>query len=135
MTDPAPAGPAYIYRAVCDRVVDGDTVIANVDLGFNVHIIVPVRIRGVNAPEVHGPTKDAGLEAAEYLEHTLFEWRAAGEYATPFPLPLLIRSYKDARSFERWVCDIWTRNHYDTTTEWMSVADLIIEAGHGTRIP
>ena len=41
----------YIYKAKLQRVVDGDTVDAQVDLGFDIHKIIRIRLVGINAPE------------------------------------------------------------------------------------
>lgn len=61
----APECGLYTYRAEIVRVVDGDTVVANVDLGFNIwrhdeHL----RLVGIDTPE-HG--KDGAKEATEAL--------------------------------------------------------------------
>jgi len=41
----------FIYNATCLRVVDGDTLDALVDLGFNVHIKQRIRLYGVDTWE------------------------------------------------------------------------------------
>lgn len=104
----------FIYSATCDRVIDGDTIIAQVDLGFRVYIKIPIRVRGVNAPELHGATKEAGLAAKQYVTDLL-----AGK-------TLLVQSFKDDQSFARWVCDVWV----DTSL----LADLVINSGHGVKL-
>lgn len=48
----APFEP-YQYRATCARVVDGDTYHLDVDLGFHAGITIPVRLRGVDTPELN----------------------------------------------------------------------------------
>lgn len=40
------------YRIKINRVVDGDTVDARIDLGFSVHINVRIRVYGIDTPEV-----------------------------------------------------------------------------------
>jgi micrococcal nuclease len=42
----------YEYRALITRVVDGDTVWAEVDLGCDVRIKLTLRLAGINAPEL-----------------------------------------------------------------------------------
>jgi micrococcal nuclease len=52
------------------RVVDGDTVDALVDLGFNVKIKIRIRLNGINAPESRTRDKNEkklGLAAKERL--------------------------------------------------------------------
>jgi micrococcal nuclease len=39
------------YPATIEQVVDGDTVIAEIDLGLNVRMVQYVRLAGLNAPE------------------------------------------------------------------------------------
>lgn len=57
----------YEYRATILRVVDGDTVEAQVDLGFNVFVVQTFRLYGINAPEVNGESRVRGVAATRYL--------------------------------------------------------------------
>ena len=45
----------YSYKAKLGRVVDGDTVWLDVDLGFNIWAHLGFRLEGINTPEVVGP--------------------------------------------------------------------------------
>lgn len=58
----------YFYRAKVLRIVDGDTVDLQIDLGFSVFIKQRCRLFGINAPEKRGATKEAGLAAQAFLE-------------------------------------------------------------------
>lgn len=63
---------AYSYRAVVVRVIDGDTVVADLDLGLGVWLRgYSYRVAGVDAPELHGASKVAGEVAKTYLEELL----------------------------------------------------------------
>lgn len=42
-------------------VHDGDTCTLLLDLGFDIHRIVTVRLQGLDAPEVRGQSREAGL--------------------------------------------------------------------------
>ena len=42
----------YTYVAMLERVVDGDTLVARVDLGFRTWITQKFRLRGIDTPEV-----------------------------------------------------------------------------------
>lgn len=42
----------YNYKAKTVRVIDGDTVVLDIDLGFNIHHISPCRLYGINAYEL-----------------------------------------------------------------------------------
>jgi len=59
-----PNSPPYCYRAVVLRVVDGDTVHAEIDLGLETCRRVKLRLLGVYAPELREP---GGPEARDYL--------------------------------------------------------------------
>jgi micrococcal nuclease len=65
----------YIYRIKqITRVIDGDTVDADIDLGFDISLTKRIRLAGIDAPESR--TSDAnekkyGLEAKEWLKHAL----------------------------------------------------------------
>ena len=41
----------YTYKAKLDRVVDGYTVDANIDLGFDITIHKRIRLAGIDSPE------------------------------------------------------------------------------------
>ena len=60
----------YEYKAKLDRVVDGDTVDALIDLGFDVWVKKRIRLEGIDAPETRTrdlEEKDRGLATKERL--------------------------------------------------------------------
>ena len=63
----------YIYRIKeIHKVVDGDTIDASIDLGFDISLEKRIRLAGVDTPESR--TSDAnekkyGLESKEWLKH------------------------------------------------------------------
>lgn len=64
----------YIYSAELIRVVDGDTIDAWIDLGFNITVRRRIRLWGIDAPETR--TRDLvekaeGIQAMERLEEIL----------------------------------------------------------------
>jgi micrococcal nuclease len=59
----------YEYQAKVNRVIDGDTVVLDVDLGFNIWLAGnSFRLLGCNARELHEP---GGKEARENLKARL----------------------------------------------------------------
>ena len=48
----------YTYKAKLDRVVDGDTVDANIDLGFDISIHKRIRLAGIDTPETRTRDKE-----------------------------------------------------------------------------
>ena len=64
----------YEYKAIVDRVVDGDTIDCTIDLGFSTWKKVRVRMEGMNAPESRTrdkEEKELGLAAKARLEEIL----------------------------------------------------------------
>ena len=63
----------YIYRIrSIHKVVDGDTIDADIDLGFDISLTKRIRLAGVDTPESR--TSDAnekkyGLQSKEWLKH------------------------------------------------------------------
>ena len=54
----------YEYNATLIRIVDGDTVWVDVDLGLDIHHQIDLRLYGINAPEMK--TK-AGQDSRAHL--------------------------------------------------------------------
>jgi endonuclease YncB( thermonuclease family) len=42
---------AYVYRATCERVIDGDTYVLRIDLGFRCAVSFEARLHGIDCPE------------------------------------------------------------------------------------
>lgn len=66
----------YEYKANLDRVVDGDTLDVDVDMGFKITTNQRIRLGGLNTPEIfHVDTTSAdykkGLKAKKYVERRL----------------------------------------------------------------
>ena len=64
----------YTYKIKLDRVVDGDTIDAHIDLGFDVSIKKRIRFMGINTPESRTrdlEEKAKGLAAKDRLKQLL----------------------------------------------------------------
>jgi micrococcal nuclease len=83
---------SYTYKATVIRVVDGDTVWLEVDLGFRMKTINDFRLYGVDTPERGQPG---------WSEATAFVNRIA-----PAGTEVLITTYKDPDKYGRWLVDI-----------------------------
>ena len=60
--------PEHTYPCTVLRVIDGDTVDVQVPVwGDRVIIRERIRLAGINAPEIHGPERPAGLRAKDWL--------------------------------------------------------------------
>jgi len=66
----------YVYRVLSYTVTDGDTLALVMDLGFDLRLGMSVRLDGLNAPEVSGAERPAGLVVTERVR----QWvSAAGQ--------------------------------------------------------
>ena len=64
----------YIYKAKCLKVVDGDTIDAQIDLGFDTHKVIRIRLVGINAAESRTrdlEEKAKGLAAKQFVKDIL----------------------------------------------------------------
>lgn len=87
----------FVRRALPVRVKDGDSYILEVDLGYRAYVKVPVRVRGLYALELRQP---GGVEAKAKAERIFAQ-------AVAEKRPIIVQSYKDQMSFERWLCDLY----------------------------
>jgi micrococcal nuclease len=65
----------YIYRIKSvGKVVDGDTIDADIDLGFDISLTKRIRLAGIDTPESRTTNlkeKALGLESKEWMKKTL----------------------------------------------------------------
>jgi micrococcal nuclease len=58
----------YHYKMTVTKVVDGDTIYGDVDLGFNIgYRKMEFRLSGINTPETKGATREAGLISKQFV--------------------------------------------------------------------
>jgi micrococcal nuclease len=95
------------YRAHVVRVVDGDTIDVVTDLGFGLDgLAMRLRLLGVDAPEVTGPTADAGNAATAFTRSWLYQNKDDNDWI----LVTTIKSRQDrdkADSFGRYLAMVW----------------------------
>lgn len=109
---PVAGNPTYTYWARVQRVIDGDTLVCLVDLGFHIHTMVHIRLLGVSCPELREP---GGIKARDF---TVAQIAAAnGEI-------VLTTTRDPARTFARY---LGTVSFADGT----DLGRLLVEHGHG----
>ena len=54
----------YWYKAKCLRIIDGDTIEVNIDLGLKISLKERIRLYGLNSSEIFG----VKMGSPEYLE-------------------------------------------------------------------
>ncbi len=104
------------------RVVDGDTVDLEVDLGFRLKTIHRFRLRGYNAPEARGPEFHLGQAAKLRLDEVL-----------EMAMGIRITTHK-ADSFGRWLCDVeigLVKQYDGTPIEYVDLVGNLILEGWG----
>tara|TARA_R100001594_G_scaffold126921_1_gene164362 strand:+ start:1645 stop:2025 length:381 start_codon:yes stop_codon:yes gene_type:complete len=116
----------YTYKAKLDRVIDGDTIDAHIDLGFDVTIHKRIRLAGIDTPESRTrdlEEKARGLAAKEYLVTVL----SSGDF---------ILESKEVGKYGRVLGTILLNaklNGYETDEEYININDLLIEEGFAVK--
>ncbi|MSS70864.1 MAG: hypothetical protein EXS64_05180 [Candidatus Latescibacteria bacterium] len=82
----------YTYRAVVERVVDGDTLWTCVDLGFRTWTRQKLRLRGIEAPEL---STAAGQRTRDFVAQTLAE------------LPFVVLTTTKPDKYDRYLSDVF----------------------------
>ncbi|HEV8177229.1 MAG TPA: hypothetical protein VGP44_06020 [Gemmatimonadales bacterium] len=114
------AYPSDWRRAYVQRVVDGDTYYLRIDQGYHVAITVPVRLRGVDTPEL---STARGREVRD-LVRTLLEGQ-----------PIMARTVKDTQSFARWIADVQYYAPPPSPVAWLDLAQHVLAVGWGVVYP
>jgi micrococcal nuclease len=63
----------FNYKAKIVKVYDGDTVTAEVDLGFKVSFTIKVRLFGIDTPEIRGEERPEGLIARDKVREMILD--------------------------------------------------------------
>lgn len=105
----------YTYRAKITAVYDGDTVTADIDLGFSVVIRgQSVRLARINAPEVRGDHAEMGVKSRDALRSQVL-----GK-------SVVLRTIKDTREkYGRWLGEIWL--------DGVCINDWLLSEGHAEK--
>ena len=97
--------PSRYYNAYVTDVYDGDTVTAEIQLGFDiVHTPAKLRLWGINAPELRGGERAKGLDSRDYLREMILGKPVVVE---------IIPNRRGAASkgkYGRWLAIIWLCN-------------------------
>ena len=104
----------YQYNAIITKVVDGDTVHACVDLGFNISYSIKVRLADIDTPETYRPKSEAERQHGYEAKTRLTELVDGVE--------VTITSKKDPGIYGRYTAEIFL-------PDGMSVADILKAEG------
>jgi len=122
----------YEYAAKLLKTTDGDTAVLMLDVGFNIHIEVDVRLKGINAPETHSTNpeeKAAGEKAASQLNLLLVRG------------PLTVKTERTSKNvvadkqekYGRYLATITNGAGLDVATEMLKTGNAIAYSGVGAR--
>lgn len=106
----------YHYKARLVAVYDGDTIRADVSLGFNIwQLNKPIRLYGINTPELRGEEREQGLIVRDLVEQRL---RNAEE--------IILETHKDTtEKYGRLLGTV----HYRVTGEWHNLNQELLAEG------
>lgn len=111
----------YFRNAVVVRVKDGDTIVANVDLGFSVWTKKTFRLYGIQAPEKN--TKE-GKRSAKYLKRIL-------SVGTEVVLEVIRNpGGKFSKTFDRYVAIPYKNGRNVGDMNEVNICDLLVEKGY-----
>lgn len=106
----------FEYNAKLVRLIDGDTMILDVDCGFNITVRERFRLSRVNAPEL---MSISGMQARTFVALQLQKATA-----------LKISSEKSRQEkFGRWLCELYFQTA-ETGDHWQSLNQLLLDTNH-----
>lgn len=110
----------YRYSAEVNTVLDGNTLLADIDLGFGIwYRKTEVRLKGVKVPTTAEDTAK-GVAAHKFLHGILKDQER-----------ILIQTYYDPTGkYDGWYAkvSIWD----DDSEGWVSVNQMVLDSEHGT---
>ena len=104
----------YTYKAIVTKIVDGDTVDLDIDLGLGMWSkSTRIRFLNINTPEVRGKEREAGLAAKRFVEDII-----------PIGCSVYITTVKDKRGkYGRLLGTIYT-------DKGANINSLLLDEGH-----
>lgn len=85
---------SYTYNALVTRVVDGDSLITEIDAGFRIEAEMPLRIAHIDAPEM---STVEGKAARGYLVALL----------GPLPVAVVVHTIKPVERWGRYLAEVY----------------------------
>lgn len=107
----------YNYKSKVISVYDGDTIRCDIDLGFSTTLSnQPIRLYGIDTPEVRGEERDEGLKVRNILRDLIL-----GK-------DVILRTIKDTKGkYGRWLGRVYLED--------LCVNDFLIERGYAKPYP
>jgi micrococcal nuclease len=107
----------YNYKGTVTDVYDGDTCTISLDLGLDFELKnQKLRLYGINAPEMRGPFRDAGIASRDFLADLVFNKK------------VWITTHRNRKEkYGRYLAEIWLPDSN------RSVNQQMVEAGHAVK--
>ena len=120
----------FVRRARLVRVVDGDTQIFDLDLGYACTARHSIRLLGVDCPEMFSGPEDERVRgrAARDFAVWWFEAHAIHAALAEEDWPFVVRSEKDTTTFGRYLGEIRGRAGH-------GLAEALVAGGHAKEAP
>lgn len=113
----------FTYKAWVDKIIDGDTIWLNIDMGFETIIRQKIRLRGVDTPEIHF---NEGKQARDFVKRQL----------SPCPF-VIIKTYKTDK-YDRYIADLFylkeEKDPDKISSEGLLLNNEIVSKGYGRKI-
>lgn len=115
----------YFYNARVIKVVDGDTLDLDIDLGFGVIQRQRIRLagphcKGFDAPEVRGEGKELGLKAKELLVEKFKLWP-----------DVVVQTFQEKGKYGRYIATVFGADEGSVAFSGKNVATYLVENGLG----
>ena len=120
--------PHYTYRATVVKVIDGDTIDVDIDVGFHTTLRKRLRFLGIDTWEVRGEEKEKGLIAKARLQEVL------DQAETIYVQTVMDATGKYGRVLA-WVWTVMPTNWSESGEHITNVNELLLREGHGTEYP
>ena len=107
--------PNFTYRAKVVSVYDGDTIRADVDLGFSLRMCnASFRLSGIDTPEIRGAEREEGIKVRDIVREMILG------------RDVIIETEKDkSGKYGRYLATIWI--------DGINVNKWLVEQGHAER--
>lgn len=111
----------YEYLATFERAIDGDTIVVLLDQGFGDFKRCRLRLRGINAPELH--SKDPAIREQAQAAKQALSLKLAGRYPNTLRIVTRKTSKNDNSDatdvYGRYVADVYLVGNEQHVNAWM----------------
>lgn len=108
MLTPTIARRPWVRQARALRVIDGDSLSIELDLGFNMRYVGSIRLDGIDTPELRGRAPEEiarGQDAKRYVVTWLID--AARDASEAWPLEI---ETNRVDKYGRWLAYVWRKS-------------------------